>query len=235
MQCRYIKSKVLVSIIVLLCLSVALNAILFLRARDYYLELNSVRLDPLGLRSFTSEWEAAVPDSQNMRVVFFGDSRAAQWPEPEHLTSFHFVNRGVGNQTSAQVLGRFDTHIAPIHPKVLVIQVGINDLKAIPLFPERKQEIIANCKLHIQQLVERATAQGMLVILTTIFPVGDVPFERKLFWSADVEQAINEVNIFLQTLQSSQVVILDSYSLLAEDGTTQADFAQDTLHKVMPC
>jgi len=65
-------------------------------------------------------------------VVFFGDSRAYDWPAPSGLEGLEFVNRGIGNQTTAQVLGRFEAHIAPLHPQVVVLQVGINDLKLIP-------------------------------------------------------------------------------------------------------
>ncbi len=53
-----------------------------------------------------------------------------------------FVNRGIGNQTTAQVLGHFHAHVAPLHPQTIILQVGINDLKTIPLFPEQAETII---------------------------------------------------------------------------------------------
>lgn len=40
-----------------------------------------------------------------------------------------------GAQTSAQVVWRFAEHIAPLQPDKIILQVGINDLKTIPLFP----------------------------------------------------------------------------------------------------
>ncbi|MEK0196152.1 hypothetical protein WME70_32745, partial [Microcoleus anatoxicus PTRS1] len=40
-------------------------------------------------------------------------------------------------------------HVASLKPKIIVIQVGVNDLKAIPLFPEQKEAIIRNCETNI--------------------------------------------------------------------------------------
>ncbi len=217
----------LLALLLLLALSIGLNVALGLRARGYYLELNRLALDPLGLGVFGS---GATPEGDAALVVFFGDSRAAQWPAPEDLSSFRFLNRGIGNQTSAQILARFDAHIAPLRPDILVLQAGINDLKAIPLFPERKRAIVADCEQHLRQIVQRARAQGTVVILTTIFPVGPVPLERRPFWSDDVALAVEEVNAFLVTLQGPGVLLLDSHAILAENGAAREAFAHDTLH-----
>jgi lysophospholipase L1-like esterase len=211
--------------------SVAFNALLFAQARNFYLQLNETRLDPLGLRSFsTDSGQHDVPAPTKATVVFFGDSRAAQWPFPDQLKGFSFVNRGIPYQTTAQVLGRFDEHIAPLRPHIVVVQVGINDLKTIPLFPERKAAIIANCKANIRQMVARSVASGATVILTTIFPVGSVPLAWKPFWSSDVALAVNDVNNYLYSLKTSNIIIIDTYSLLAENGKTQNNYARDMLH-----
>jgi lysophospholipase L1-like esterase len=53
-------------------------------------------------------------------------------PLRQNSKGFSFVNRGINTQTSAQVLGRFDKHVVPLHPNIVIVQVGINDLKTIP-------------------------------------------------------------------------------------------------------
>ena len=230
------KQKRLLSLTLLLCLvalvvSLAFNALLFIQARYYYLQLNEINLDPLGLRAFSADsLPQDVPAASTATVVFFGDSRAEMWPAPTNLKGFSFVNRGINTQTSAQVLGRFDRHIVPLQPNIIIVQVGINDLKTIPLFPEQKAVIIANCKANIQQLVARSLNSGATVILTTIFPTGPVPLTRQLFWSPEIAQAVDEVNAYLYLLKARNILILDTYSLLAENGQVQSNYVRDTLH-----
>ncbi|HAJ61650.1 MAG TPA: lysophospholipase [Cyanobacteria bacterium UBA8543] len=230
------KKKRLFRLSLLLCLialvvSLAFNVIVFIQARHYYLLLNKTNLDPLGLRAFSADsLPQGISGTSTATVVFFGDSRAEMWQVPANLKGFSFINRGINTQTSAQVLGRFDEHIVPLHPNIIVVQVGINDLKAIPLFPERKAAIITNCKTNIQQLVARSVNSGVTVILTTIFPIGPVPLTRQPFWSPDIAKAVSEVNAYLYSLKAKNVLILDSYSLLAQNGQVQSKYVYDTLH-----
>jgi lysophospholipase L1-like esterase len=211
--------------------SIAVNIFLFSRAKFYYLKLNSTNLDPFGLRTFSDDSPPPNPPAASTATaIFFGDSRAEMWTAPAELEGFSFVNRGIDTQTSAQVLGRFDRHVAPLQPDIIIVQVGINDLKTIPLFPNRKAAIINNCKTNIQQIVERSVSRGATVILTTIFPIGPVPLIRQPFWSPDVAQAVSEVNTYLHSLKAKNVLILDAYSLLAENGQVQSDYVRDTLH-----
>ena len=230
------KQQRLFRLTLLLCLvalvvSLAFNALLFIQARHYYLLLNKTNLDPLGLRAFSGEsLPKDISTASTATVVFFGDSRAEMWQVPANLKGFSFINRGINTQTSAQVLARFDEHIVPLHPKIIIVQVGINDLKAIPLFPEQKAAIITNCKTNIQQIVTRSVNSGATVILTTIFPIGPVPLTRQPFWSPDIAQAVSEVNAYLYSLKARNVLILDTYSLLVENGHVQSNYVYDTLH-----
>jgi lysophospholipase L1-like esterase len=216
-------------LVAILLASMALNYFLYEQARQYYLQLNGTRLDPLGLDYYRSA-EGESTNAEQTLVVFFGDSRAASWSAPA-LEAFEFVNRGIGAQSSRQVLGRFEQHIKPLEPELMLLQVGVNDLKTIPLFPEHKKAIIANCKANIQQIVERSTDMGTTVILTTIFPIGEVPLERQLFWSDDVVLAINEVNQYIQTLAGENVVVFDADTvLMGEHALIKPEYSHDLLH-----
>lgn len=215
----------------LLAGSIALNYFLFERGKQYYLQLNETRLDPLGLRYYnTASDQRPLTDPKLTTVVFFGDSRAASWPSPD-LNQFEFINRGIVSQTSAQAVERFGDHVTPLEPQVVVIQVGINDLKTIPLFPEREEAIITNCKENIQQLVAWSADFGAIVILTPILPIGKVPLERRLFWSDDVGLAVDEVNAFIHTLKGESVLVFDAFSLLVgEGGRIRPEYSRDLLH-----
>ncbi len=221
----------LVLLVAVLLASVALNLFLYRQSRWYYLQLNETRLDPLGLGYYPIEAnQQSNTDPARKTVVFLGDSRAAEWPSPA-LDQFEFVNRGIGSQTTAQVSQRFDYHIRPLHPHIVIIQVGTNDLKTIPLFPEQRASIVADCKANIQRIVERSVNDGAQVILTTIFPLGQVPLERRPFWSDDVAIAIDDVNKYIASLKSEEVKVFDTGLILADgEGTVKSLYSKDFLH-----
>lgn len=213
---------------IVLGISLALNVALYSQSQTYYTESSAVRLDPIGLNIV---WPAVTSGDKPIAVLF-GDSRAAMWTAPsEFLPEWYFVKRGIGNQTSVQAAARFEAHVAALKPRLVIIQVGINDLKAIPLFPERKAEIIANCIANIHGLVERTRAIGSHVIVSTIFPLGDIPLTRRLVWSADVSEALDEVNLAIRGLAGDGVQILDTGVVLSDErGLVRREYQFDFLH-----
>jgi lysophospholipase L1-like esterase len=219
-----------ISLTLALIISIVLNYLLFSKGQQYYHQLNLTRLDPLGLSVYPAQdYKSTSPDK--LRVVLFGDSRVYQWPQPTGLEGFEFINRGIGAQTSSQVVGRFDEHVIPLQPDILLIQMGINDLKTLPLFPYLKSWIVSKCKNNIKWTVQEARNQGATVILTTIFPLGKIPLERRLFWSEDVGYAIEEVNRFIYSLEAENVIIFDTEKVLADDrGLLKKEYSWDFLH-----
>ncbi len=215
-------------LVVVTLVAVAADFFLFRYAEQYYREMNSIRLDPLDLGAFPDQ-PTAVPGSR--LAVFYGDSRAADWPAPE-IDGLTFLNRGIGGQTSAQVTGRFDAHIRPLQPDILIVQMCINDLKTIPLFPEREADIIAGCLANTRQVVVAAREMGTVVILTTVFPAGNASLERQVFfWSDAVATSVLTVNAALREMAGAGVIVLDAYGLLADDsGLMRPEYAADTLH-----
>ena len=212
-------------------LSLFANFIIYQRAEQYYLQLNGVQLDPLGLGLYpVNEDRPALADDQKL-VVFVGDSRAFHWPFPQGLPQFQFINRGGAGQTSEQIAGRFDVHVLSLQPDVLIVQICINDLKTISLFPRQNDKIIETCKENIQEMVSKSLDLGVTVILTTIFPHGRIPIERRLFWSPDVAEGEREVNEFIDSLAGERVIVFDTSQVLGdENGIVRRDYSEDFLH-----
>ena len=225
------KFKRLIPIILLLLLAISagVNWILFSAAQKYYYDLQNARFNPLGLNAYQDEPPAK---SDRPRVVFYGDSRAFQWPAPDS-DQFEFFNRGIGAQTSNQILLRYDEHIAPLDPDILIVQMCINELKTVPIFPSRRKQILNSCQNNTEKVIGYAAESNTTVILTTVFPVGRVPLQRRPFWSADVAKAVDEINAFLakQASDSDHVILFDSFGHLAdESGGLDQAYSFDELH-----
>jgi lysophospholipase L1-like esterase len=217
-------------ILATLAISLGFNRYLFSLATEYHRQIRELRRDPYGLE--IPMIEAPPLAAGQKRILFFGDSRAQDWPPPDGFQNFQFVNRAMGGQTSIQVLGRFEPHVVPLRPDLLILQVGINDLTSIPVFPQDKDRLIADCLANIQHVVDQAADMGTTVILTTIFPVAEPPLERRLFsWSDDISTSIVAVNERLRTMSSAEVLVLDAYAVLVGDqGLIRPEYAADTLH-----
>ena len=233
------------TIALLLSFSFYANHKLWQRAKDHYIGANATRLDPVGLKAFA---DSEIPATSELtRVVFFGDSRAASWPSPireatNQTRNVEFFNRGLGSQTSTQALQRFQTHVAPLRPDVVIIQIGINDIKAIGLFPKQTSTILSEVVANIEQIVKQAEATGAVVVLSSIFPIGEVTWAKQLsvrsrpFWlSNTINPAVATVNQSLKTLVSVQnndsVIWFDSSSLLIDEtGKISRDYLIDELH-----
>lgn len=214
---------------VALGVSLAFNILLY---RQLYIQLNAIQLDPLGLGLYPpGDAQNLTKQPHQLRVVFFGDSRAYQWPAPEGLPQVEFINRGIGGQTSTQVAERFDAHIAPLQPDVLVVQVCVNDLHIATLLNDIRPAIIDNCQANLELIITEALKQDTMVILTTVFPAGEPSLDQRLFGTGDIGESIVAVNEFIHTLAGERVLILDTAAILAgETGRVRAEYSRDFLH-----
>jgi lysophospholipase L1-like esterase len=209
----------------LLWLATAVGALLILRkTKSIYRDLNALRLDPLELRR--------IPASQDSEpsMVFYGDSRMSQWPQPPWLSE-PVVNLGISGQTTRQILDRFDENLGQLRPKVVVIHAGINDLKTIALFPDDEARIIADCSANLRLMVERSRSLGARVVISTIFPAGELPLYRRPFWSDRVDSAILEVNQTIKSFACEGVSVLDTVEALTDaSGQLVPAYSRDFLH-----
>jgi lysophospholipase L1-like esterase len=134
--------------------------------------LDTVASDFGGLYRYAAANAAlAAPQLGEPRVVFFGDSITDNWSKPEHGGFFPgkpYVNRGIGGQTTAQMLLRFRADVIELHPKAVVILAGTNDIagNAGPVTVDQIQDNLAT-------MAELARAHGIQVVLASLLPVSD--------------------------------------------------------------
>jgi len=111
------------------------------------------------------------PKKGEQRVVFIGDSITDIWDENGFGGFFPgkpYINRGIGGQTTPQMLLRFRADVIANKPKVVVILAGTNDISGNtgPMTLEQTGDNIAS-------MAELATANGIKVVLSSVIPVSD--------------------------------------------------------------
>jgi lysophospholipase L1-like esterase len=192
------------------------------RARHFERLFYLTRLDPIGLNMIRNE------PSSTASIVIFGDSRAAAWPAP---TGFFITNRGVPGHTSTQSLLRYRMHVSPLQPALVIIQVGVNDLVALPLLANDAESIVQTTIANIGEMVDLARVDGSRVILTTIFPLGPDLFSHLDPGTGQIQTAIEQVNAAIRAMSAPDVIIFDSAALLADaSGYVAEAYRADLLH-----
>ena len=219
------------AIVILLCGYFGLNFWLLDNRTPSNSMTESLGSDPYALSTYPINPDLSKRDLNKPLVVFFGDSRAVAWPAIANIP-FEFINRGINGQTTNQVLGRLSAHVASLSPQIVVVQVGVNDLRDFAEFPDKSRNIVNNCKQNIQKIVNRLTQElKATVILTTIFPTSELSQSVRAYWPEEADRAIIEINQFIKSLKSDRVIILDAATLLADErGNVRQIYSRDILH-----
>src|SRR5436309_6874911 len=124
-------------------------------------------------REANSQLKPAAPTEN--RVVFFGDSITDMWKLEEFFSGKPYINRGIGGQTTPQMLVRFRQDVIDLQPKVVVILAGTNDI-AGNTGPSTLEMIEDN----IASMVDLARASGIRVVLSSVLPAFDYPWRPGL-------------------------------------------------------
>jgi hypothetical protein len=82
-------------------------------------------------------------EESETRVVFFGDSITDAWILEESFPGKGYINRGIGGQTTPQMLLRLRQDVVALKPKLVVILAGTNDV-AENTGPETLDDIEGN-------------------------------------------------------------------------------------------
>jgi lysophospholipase L1-like esterase len=161
------------------------------------------------------------------RVVFFGDSITDIWHLDEYFPGKPYVNRGIGGQTTPQMLIRFRRDVIELHPKVVVILAGTNDI-AGNTGPMRLEDIEAN----YASLAELSRAHGIKVIYSSILPVHNYTPRAQDFFAQRSPEKILELNGWLKNYcAAANCLYLDYFRALVDDkGLMKKELADDGLH-----
>jgi lysophospholipase L1-like esterase len=163
-------------------------------------------------------------------VVFIGDSISALWGNgdegPEFAQHPNWIDEGVSGQTSSQVLARFQTDVIDLHPQIVHILVGTNDV--YPGWTLQSSEGASgngiDSSANVEAMVQMAQANYVHVILATIPPWGCDAANCTLAENADSTPSrydrINSWNAWIEEYALAQgIPVVDYHSaLLDPDG-----------------
>jgi len=167
------------------------------------------------------------PAPDENRVVFFGDSITDIWKLDDSFPGKHYVNRGIGGQTTSQMLVRFRQDVIDLQPKAVVVLAGTNDI-AGNSGPITNEDIEAN----LASMAELARAHGIRMIFSSILPVNNYTPEAQEFFASRPPERILALNAWLKSYcAKNDLAYLDYFGAMVDDkGLLKRDLANDGLH-----
>ena len=156
--------------------------------------------------------KVGLPKKDERRVVFMGDSITEEWSNlyPEYFTEKGYINRGIGGQTTPQMLLRFKPDVVDLKPEIVVVLAGTNDI-AGNTGPSNAKMITDN----IFSMAEIAKAYQMEVVLSSILPVYEYDWAREIKDPPSTIQAVNDA--LKQYASDHGLIYLDYFSSMVDE------------------
>lgn len=159
-------------------------------------------------------------------VVFMGNSITEGWfnQHPEFFRKNNFAGRGIGGQTSSEMLVRFRQDVINLRPKVVAILSGTNDIAM-----NNGYIALENTFQNIVSMCELARFNGIKVLLCSVTPAA------YFNWRPQVEPAkiIPELNKMLKAYADATdgVEYVDYFtSMVDKDGAMRGDYSPEGSH-----
>lgn len=159
-------------------------------------------------------------------TVFYGNSITNNWfkMRPEFFHSHGFLGRGIGGQTSSELLVRFRQDVIDLHPKTVVIMCGTNDIaqnNGTISLEHTMGNIISMCEL--------AKANKIRPVLCSVLPA------RSFRWNPYVIDAPAQIRALNEMIKAyaakNKILYVDYYSAMADaDGGLRKGLSDDQVH-----
>jgi len=159
------------------------------------------------------------------RVIFMGNSITQEWinTDPDFFKSNNYINRGIGGQTTPQMLVRFREDVINLQPKVVVILAGINDI-AENTGPSKIENVAGN----IFSMAELSKVNDIKVIICSVLPAFSFP------WHPGIKPAesILKLNSMLKSYaEKNKLAYVDYYSAVVDENQGMIkELAKDGVH-----
>jgi lysophospholipase L1-like esterase len=165
------------------------------------------------------------PADNEDRIVFMGNSITEFWKNvhPDFFVGKTYVNRGIGGQTTSQMLLRFRADVINLHPKVVVFLGGTNDIAG-----NTGNVTLDMIEDNIFSMIELARANDISVVLCSVLPVFEYP------WSPGKQPAekIIELNKALRFYAETHGIIFVDFHTPMKDERNglRLELGEDGVH-----
>ena len=160
------------------------------------------------------------------RLVLFGDSITQNWAafDPQWLAEHNFAGRGIGGQTTAELLSRIRPDVIELNPEYMALLIGINDIAR-----NNGYISVENAFRNIVSMVELAQLNGIKPILCTLCPAGEIGWRKRI---GDPRPQIEKLNSLIRAYAAEHELLLADYhaAMAAEDGSMDARYVIDAVH-----
>lgn len=169
--------------------------------------------------------ELASAKENEQRIVFMGNSITAGWiaKRPDFFANKPYVNRGIGGQTTPQMLLRFRQDVIHLKPKAVVLLAGINDIAG-----NTGVSTIDMIVDNIVSMAELARANHIKVILCSVLPAYDFPWRKGL---EPAEKVIALNTRLKKYAEQENIVYVDYFSAMVnESNGLKEGLGSDGIH-----
>jgi acyl-CoA thioesterase-1 len=168
-----------------------------------------------------------VPAADENRVVFFGDSITDIWKLEDYFPGKAYINRGIGGQTTPQMLVRFRQDVIDLHPKVVVILAGTNDIAG-----NTGPMTLENIEANYSSLAELARVHNIRLVFSSVLPVHNYTPKSQDFFAQRPPEKILALNRWLKDYcAANALTYLDYFTPMVDDkGLLKRELAEDGLH-----
>jgi lysophospholipase L1-like esterase len=180
--------------------------------------------DFANLCRYAEENAAVKASGVRPRVVFVGDSITENWKKGDPaMFGPTVLDRGIGGQTTPQIMLRFYQDVVAMRPRAVHIMAGVNDIMG-NTGPATDEAIVNN----IRAMIDVAKANRIRVVLASITPAKQFAGRPNL----DLAPRIAAVNQMLVALAAQmRVTHVDYAPVLADaEGGFKVALANDGLH-----
>jgi len=180
-------------------------------AQDIYIQGGGTLTDWAHLKKYEQSNSELKKINDPDRVVFMGNSITEGWSnfDKDFFINNPFVNRGIGGQTTPQMLIRFKPDVVNLNPKAVVILAGINDIAE-----NTGPVTIENIAENIISMAEIAKANEIKVFICSTLPAIDFP------WSPGMDPGpkVVKLNSILKNYcDSNNIPYVDYFSAMSDE------------------
>ena len=180
-------------------------------AQDIYIQGGGTLMDWAHLKKYEQNNSELKKINEPDRVVFMGNSITEGWSflDKDFFINNPFVNRGIGGQTTPQMLIRFKPDVVNLNPKAVVILAGINDIAE-----NTGPVTIENIAENIISMAEIAKANEIKVFICSTLPAIDFP------WSPGMDpgpKVIKLNSILKNYCDSNNITYVDYFSAMSDE------------------